>query len=69
MQGCPGCHGIGWGLRTLTKLGDAMLGCECNAGMPCPDRNDMAKDGIEEPDIREVLTPDPLLPSRQRYRQ
>lgn len=70
MKGCPRCQGLSWVCENHPeKAWDAMLGCECGAGMPCPNCNDLAKDGIDEPDISDVLMPDPLQRPGKLYQR
>jgi hypothetical protein len=56
---CPICFGLGWVCENHPKrVWDEQKGCQCGAGMPC---ECVRAGGLEEPDVREILTAIPPI--------
>jgi hypothetical protein len=59
---CPNCKGLGWVCENHPKRpwSDA-IGCTCGAGMMCKCQrmNKNEREGIEEPDVSQVLDEKP----------
>jgi hypothetical protein len=58
---CPICKGLGWVCENHPdKPWDPAIGCQCGgAGVPCDCQG--PQDGIDEPDVSEIIKKGPQL--------